>query len=167
MTTTTSNLNDMSGPELVAYFNQITGESVKRFATRDAGIKRITAALAAMPPEELASEEDSTAVDKPTPGKAAKTPRKEGAPKVRRAKFDFWPDETPKQTRPGTKRDRLLGMLRQKNGATIEEVMAEIGWCYRDAVDGIRLIHVYVGYGLSEDDNGRIRATTMDEVAKG
>lgn len=34
-------LNELTGPQLVAVYNGLSEESVKRFATRDAGIKRI------------------------------------------------------------------------------------------------------------------------------
>jgi len=40
-------LKEMSGRELVAYYNQLTGENVKRFSSPEAGRKRIAAALAA------------------------------------------------------------------------------------------------------------------------
>ncbi|MBB76540.1 MAG: hypothetical protein CMJ75_18705 [Planctomycetaceae bacterium] len=46
MTTFTKNdVQNMSGPELVAAFNKITGENVKRFSSRPAGIKRVLSVL--------------------------------------------------------------------------------------------------------------------------
>jgi hypothetical protein len=43
------NINEMSGPELVAEYNKITGKSIKKFSTKADGVKALTKARAAQP----------------------------------------------------------------------------------------------------------------------
>lgn len=56
--------------------------------------------------------------------------------------------------RTGTKRAELIMML--KDGATFDECRDAFGW-HRDlAWKHIRLLHTYVGFGLRQEDDGRI-----------
>ncbi len=79
-----------------------------------------------------------------------------GRPRDRKP-FNFSPAKEIKEHRLGTKRDRVIGMLSSKEGATMEEVRAETGWNAVQSFQGVILIHTYLGHGLSEDDEGRIR----------
>lgn len=63
-----------------------------------------------------------------------------------------------KEHRPGTKRAKVIEMLTP--GATLEQVMAEIGWDRKTAYEGIRLVHFYLGYGIKTEDGGVIRLIT-------
>lgn len=39
------NLNEMTGPQLTAYYNELTGKSIKKFSTKKLGIKAIEKVL--------------------------------------------------------------------------------------------------------------------------
>lgn len=81
-----------------------------------------------------------------------------------RKPFDLpFSGEEPKQYRPGTKRAQTIDLLSRPEGATVEEVMEATGWPYATALEGIKLVHTYVGYGLREDDDSRIYLTTDKE----
>lgn len=56
--------------------------------------------------------------------------------------------------RSGTKRARLILML--MDGATFEECRDALGWSDKIAAENLSLLHTYVGFGLREDDDGRI-----------
>lgn len=55
--------------------------------------------------------------------------------------------------KPGTKRDRLINVLRR--GATLDECSALFGWGIKITRDQIYMLHTDLGYGLRDDD-GRI-----------
>lgn len=77
----------------------------------------------------------------------------------RPSRFNLPRREDAYEPREGTKRYRVLQMLRRKNGASLEEVMKEIpDWDRRTAYEGVRLINIHCGIGLSQDEKGRIRA---------
>lgn len=59
--------------------------------------------------------------------------------------------------KPGTKRARLIDLLRRPEGATFEECMDTCGWDFRAAQGSIRALWDDLGFGLTEDDQGRIR----------
>ncbi len=63
-----------------------------------------------------------------------------------------------KEPRENSKRAKVLEMLTRPNGATHEEVMKAVGWDRTTAYEGIRLLSKHNGYGLREDDKGRIHA---------
>lgn len=75
----------------------------------------------------------------------------------RRTIFNLEPRPPVRNFRPGTKRAHLIEMLNRPAGATVEEVMEEIGWDQNNAVLQIKLVNEYVGYGLRESKKGRIR----------
>jgi hypothetical protein len=79
--------------------------------------------------------------------------------KTRQKRFWFKPMNTGiKQPAGKSRRMNCLQMLLSKNGATLEEVMSIIGWTERQAYEGIRLCHYAHGYGLKQDDAGRVYA---------
>lgn len=54
-----------------------------------------------------------------------------------------------KETRPGTKRHDLVGMLR--TGTTLERIMKKMAWSRNDAREAVRQIHRELGYGIAEN----------------
>lgn len=91
-----------------------------------------------------------------------RTSKKTEAPsdgrKTRKMNFTFPPESSVKPPRENCKRAKVLEMLKSPNGATHEEVMKAINWDRITAYEGIRLLNKHNGYGLREDDNGRIHA---------
>lgn len=85
--------------------------------------------------------------------KPRKKPRVKSGRKHER--FNLPVKEGPKRsTRPGTRRDIVLGMCR--NGTSIEAVMQATGANLKQAYNDIRLLHVDLGYGVREDEHGNI-----------
>jgi len=59
--------------------------------------------------------------------------------------------------RPGTKRAKVVEMIKRDGGATFEEIMTAIGWDAKTAYEGVRLVNQYLGYGMTTDaDTGKI-----------
>lgn len=89
--------------------------------------------------------------------KAAKTKR----PGRRAANWDLAAAKTIRAPRPGTMRERIARMLSNENGATVEQVNAQVGegkWTRRHTREHILLLHTSCGYGLKQDpETGRIR----------
>jgi len=56
--------------------------------------------------------------------------------------------------RKKTIRDKLIRLLRK--GSTIAKCQTATGLDYKDCYDSIILLHVYTGFGLSEDERGVI-----------
>lgn len=97
----------------------------------------------------------------------AETIRSRGlpAPKTIDQELPFYPQYPPKTRQKFPKRagrrDITLALLRRPEGATIQEVMSACGWDRKTAMDGIRLLHVHMGWGLTHDEEGRIRAYAL------
>lgn len=126
-------------PELVKLYNELSGKKLKTFKDKPTAIERVSELLAQrLPP--------------------AQSKTKGG---VRRKKrMSYPPMGEVKNHRAGTKRARVIQMLSRKRGATFAEIQDEIGWDYATAYEGVKLLHTYLGYGLEEDDQGRIRLLT-------
>lgn len=75
---------------------------------------------------------------------------------VSRKPFCFEPKAEIKTHMEGTKRATILGMLMK--GTTFVEIVEATKWSPRVAMEGIRLIHAYLGYGLKESADGTIKA---------
>lgn len=76
--------------------------------------------------------------------------------KVRPMRFVFARSNERKNPKQGTRRHQLLELLLQ--GATFEEVQEKINWTRKQTYEAIRLIHYAHGYGLRQDETGRIFA---------
>jgi len=151
MTATASiNIEALNGPELVSLYNKLTGESVKKFSDRKAGIRRV---LEAQKRSKVQEKPATIAVKRETVAKPAST--LDGP--ARRKLISFPAATEVKPHRPGTKRAQVIDLLRK--GATIGQVMTATGWGYKDAYDGIKLLHVYLGHGLEENERGVITLT--------
>lgn len=97
----------------------------------------------------------------PAKSTAKKTARKAVATVARAARgmtFTLPFAGSVKEPRPSSKRAKVLEMLTRPQGATHEEVMKAVGWDRITAYEGIRLLSKHNGYGLREDDKGRIHA---------
>lgn len=156
MTTATVSRNDikgLNGRELVDLFNDLTGNSTKRFSTRAAGLKRTLAAYDDAKGAKLATNYSGKA-------KTAKAAKVEVVPVgdvARKRRLTFEAKDLIKAHRPNTRRAQVIQMLSRPNGASVQQVMDAIpDWDYKTAFEGIKLINAYTGYGLEEDVAGRI-----------
>lgn len=141
-------IENMTGPELVAAYNTLTGENVKRFGDRKSGLRRTLAALDAKGQAKPAKAEPK-AKPKPTDKPKAKAPRT--------PRHIDWPAKKEKKThRPGTKRAVVVDLLSRKSGATRDDLMKATGWDEKTLYDGLRLVHVYLGHGIREDETGHL-----------
>lgn len=59
------------------------------------------------------------------------------------------------EPRAGSKREAVSVLLANGDGMTVEQVMEKIGWDRRTAREGIRLLHLVCGFGLTEDATTR------------
>jgi len=75
----------------------------------------------------------------------------------RKITFNFPPRPPMRKYRQKTKRAKLIALLNRPQGATFDEIQEDIGWTYRVAFDNVKLLNDYVGFGLSEGEDGRIR----------
>lgn len=101
------NVNEMSGPELVAEYNRLTGKSIKKFSTKADGIKAVNKAL------------DAAVIgdEKPAPKKGKVKPAPKKAKKVR--------DDEP---RDGV----MITMMRGGHEFTIKQFMAQFNTEYKN-----------------------------------
>jgi len=143
----------MTGPELVAYYNQITGGCVKRFSSRAAGVQRVLAALErARAEEEIAPPEPC----EPTPdSREVGQPRKRGRSGAGARRYE--PEGELRPPRAGSKRAQLLERLSSAEGMSWDEMEEEFGWSPRDCMDALRLLARQNGYGVMEGAEGRWR----------
>lgn len=167
-TLTVADIANLSTQEILEAYNAKTGSNVKRFSTRQAGIARLTKALqdeaeisggGQQDPDTNRPAETSSKAPKAKKAKKAKAPKakkaKEDDSGARRGAFDLKPANTIKGHREGTKRAKIIALL--SKGATVDECMKATGWDRKTALEGIRLLNSYVGYGLKEDDKGVIK----------
>lgn len=149
----TDDIEGLGGRELVTLHNELAAKIgtkfTKRFSNRDNGIRRVTALF-----EQLGDSAPSISTGqntKPAAGKIGDV--------ARRKRFSIESRDKIKSHRAGTKRAKVIDLLSRDGGATIEDVMKANGWDYRTAFEGIKLVATYVGYGLTEDDEGNIELT--------
>lgn len=141
---------NLKGQELVKVYNDLTGESVKKFADRKSALRRIQQALHAV---ESKGGPTAPETGKEPEVKTKKTAKAEGEGKVRKM-FDLPASKVIKPHREGTKRDIALKLLLK--GATFEEIQKACGWNRKDCYEGIRLLNTHLGYGLKENATGSI-----------
>lgn len=165
---TQEELNALATKDLLAYYNSLTGEKVKRFSTRTAGIRRVLKAqkeaeqfgntvFADVLPagKSKAKKEARKPSSKPSKKAARKVANSDSGSSRRGPNFNFPVKDEIKGHRQGTKRAAVIALLKA-GPATIEEIQAETGWDRRTAIEGTVLLHKYVGYGMRQDDEGRI-----------
>lgn len=108
-------------------------------------------------PEVVVTPKEPVAPLEPQP-KPADAPKER---KIRVPRFVFPLGPEIKAHRPGTARDKAVQVLSRPEGATFEEVAAATGWDkFKKCYEGIRLLHFYLGYGMRQDEAGRIYLRT-------
>lgn len=125
---------ELSGPQLAVLYNELTGKTIKKFRDRQTGISKVTPILLSR----IAAQVPSQKV-------------------VRRVRFNFEFYGRVRNYRQNTKRSLLIGVLSRPEGATFAECQDTTGWNYKVCYENIVLLHTYVGFGISEDGDGRIR----------
>jgi len=105
--------------------------------------------------EDMAEKAAKKGKAKAAPKKEAKAKKAPAERKVRTMKFDYPAGKELKAFREGTKRAKVVEML--KDGATFEQVQKACGWSRKDAYEGIRLVNSRVGYGLKQLPDGKIK----------
>lgn len=159
-------LDSLSGSQQVSVYNALVTELnkfgfslsfTKRFSDKATARKRILVSLFDL--FKARSEEAK---------KAQAAPK---ARKPRGMRFVFPAADEIKTVREGTNRHKLIQMLSSENGATFEECLAAT-WGQNKEMDeetqrktcyeAIRLIHYYVGYGMTQDEEGRIKLKTKN-----
>jgi len=180
------NIALLSSPAIVTLFNNLaeshsTNEvaQVKRFADRataekrtlalldqcgmaiasvEAGVPTLVRAGAGEPTGEgnLIGENDAQDHGEPPVGRSDGSPAKKER-KRRGFRFVFPKKDEIKTAREGSKRAQVVALLSRPEGATLAEIMTETGWDEKNAYEGTRLVHFYLGYGMKQDENGRVR----------
>ena len=132
-----ADLKDLSLKELADAFNKLTQNGkVKKFKDKRTGVDRTWKAI-----ETWRQRHKHTIT-----GRARKPlnyPAKKGAPLM--------------EVRDGTVRADLIKLLSRKNGATFDECMKVTEMEHHVCLNNVRMLHKYVGYGMTEDEQGRIR----------
>lgn len=137
---TLDSLEQLSGPQLQAVYQELTGKTVGRFRDRASGIAKVKPVL------ESKLEEVKRVSAPPPPPVVGKKGRK---------KFNYPFTGKIRSYREGTKRAALIEVL--QGGATFDHCMVATGWSYKVCYENIWLLHFFVGFGLSEGDDGVIR----------
>lgn len=141
-----TNLDTMSGPELVLIYNDIATQAgispVKRFATRDAGVVRVMKVLAANPKIKV-----TNTVDNPTPKTTGLTPKK--------WEFNLPASDEQATYRAGSGRGKLIAALRE--GRTFSALQQQFSeWTDAHLAGNIRSLSRVLGFGMSTDNDGVI-----------
>jgi hypothetical protein len=148
---TNDELNKMSLKQLLELFNTSNPpKQVKAFRDKGTALARV---IALRDGTKAAPRPRKTAAAKPA--KKAKKAKTEGVGRTRKP-FDLPARKEIKEARPETKRADVVAMLGSPSGATVEEVMEKQKWNRREALEGIRLLHKLLGFGLRESAEGRI-----------
>lgn len=138
--TTRSDLKKVPTKALLDYYNTELGKTISKFASRVKGEEQVW---------KLLQENLGTGTGTVSEGKG------------RAMSFDFPAKDEIKGHRENTKRAKTLEKLLK--GATFEEIKQLNDWDDRTAYEGIRLLHIKLGYGLSQDpDSGVIKAFTKN-----
>lgn len=118
-----------------------------------AEVKEVIAEQRAAASEKKVKKDKSAAVTE----ERAKTERKRSGGRKRNL-FSVSAKTRIKPHRENTRRAEAVKMLTK--GATLEELMAETRWNYRQAKEAVWLLHKHLGYGLTENpSNGKIHVT--------
>ena len=131
-------LVNLTNPQLAALYRELTGATLKKFEDKTKGIARVAPVLEAHL-KKVAPEVSVAKIERP-----------KGS---RRRTFNFDPPAgmQPKPPREGTKLRQMVEMLLRPEGATFEQLMAAIGWNYKNVKGNLWNVVNHCGYGLSED----------------
>lgn len=149
---TTEQVESMTGPELVAAYNTLRPKkTVRRFASRTDGVRRVLAAL-----------EGATTSEKPSvpEGDAGAKVVTATGPRRRSGVLRISAVEDGKPPRPGSKREAFVRLLLRAKGVTVAEARERFGWTERDVADAARLCARRHGIPVRRDADGKTwRAT--------
>lgn len=141
--------------ELALVYNELSGSSIKRFGTKSSGVKRVWATVQAENAGPTKKNKDAVPTKKSDP-----VPTRPGAEGVgRRKALQLSSKSEIKGHRDGTKRATAITLMKRTDGATFDEMMEATGWNYKTCYEGVKLVNTYVGYGLQEDETGRVKIT--------
>jgi len=144
-------LEKMSLAELTDIYNSTRPpKQVKRFSCIPKAVKAVLKRLYA----QARSEADAP--------QSREKKRGVGSSGRRRTPLRLKPGAAIKESREGSKRHALIEMLRE--GATLEDVCAKMGWYRRLAREHVVLVNKAQGWGIAEDDAGVIRLTRWTDV---
>lgn len=145
----TGELEKLSAPELVKLYNGLNPPNpVKRFSDKETAVRRCLSLLGAAQGSPKAPPPSSMPKGNPVRSKPLRIVRDD---RPRPIQFDLKARPNIKPHRAGSKRGRVVELLSAPGGATFEDVMETIGWDRRTTYEGIKLLHVHLGYGLRED----------------
>jgi hypothetical protein len=163
-----SQVRETPSPHLVQVYNTVSGRPpITKFSTRDVAIDRTFDAIQTYREEhpELEEEEVVTQDFQTLPASAQETApvtaaeEDEAPPRQFRIKLPY--TGKTRDTKKNSKRGKLLERMLDGRGILIEELAGEPwNWQHKDAYEGIRHIHVSLGYGLDQYPDGRIYAHT-------
>ena len=137
---TLTSLDRLTGPELAAVYQELTGKTLKKFHSREEGVERLTPVIRKLLQREVRRTEASQ-----TPhGRARKTFKLPATGVIRNYKR-------------GTIREKLIKLLLK--GGTFEEAQRVTGWGYHQTYDAITMLHIYTGFGVKENRKGVIKLT--------
>ncbi len=163
--------------DLLALYNEITGEEVKKFADRATAERRTWKVVGQLAPGENIWNGEKKPKEKkvaePKAKKAAAEPKPKKAKVVKEKskrvmRFCFAPQKTITTLRPTSKRAKVLELLSRKRGALFSEIKEAFPeWTAKDVYEAIRLVHFTNGIGMwsyPESDDLRIMVVrTMEE----
>lgn len=175
-----SQIKETPTVHLVQAYNYATGRETKKFSSREHGIEQTLTAIEAwrdQHPDDM-KEDPDVEFNELSPSDqlaelgamAAETSAQdivETADKIVR-EFRIKLPYTGKTRAPkkNSKRAKLLERMTDGYGILISELSGEPwNWAHKDAYEGVRHIHVSLGYGLDQYPDGRIYAHT-DEPGK-
>jgi hypothetical protein len=108
---------------LVEIWNSLTGvDPVKKFTDRKTAIARIWKAIQNLQPATVEAQEKAATAHDVGTGRAAKSKA------TRKAKVGKKPATEGHGPREGSKNAKILELLRQPNGTTIQDLMTATGW---------------------------------------
>lgn len=135
-----ADLEQVPTGDILRAYNQLTGKTTKKFKTRTVGMERFFKVLQSNDEELIAANGAEAETEKP---------KKVRGERAMIFNFPVGKDGI-KKHRENTKRATAIGLLLE--GATFEAVQKATGWNRKDAYEGIRLLHYYVGYGIKTDE---------------
>lgn len=154
LTLTIDQVRALTGPQLVSYWNeQNPDKPVKRFASRQAGIKRVLNLQMQVASAASAPEVEKQVTPKP---KKAKPSKRLPDGRMRRVSYPY----SGAHKEPAIGSARHMTVVALEDGTTLVELMQLTGWNQRNLMDALRLIHVKLGYGITEDEDGNMKLVT-------
>lgn len=139
---------------LLENYNELTGRTTSKFASRETGIDQTLKAFEEATDKALIKKVKANINEAL---KALKVKKRAETREKRLGIFNKVKKAEQKAPRPNTKRAKAYELMSRPQGATVQEVMAETGWDFNTARAGITCVWAVLGNGLRTDSEGRIR----------